>query len=417
MKILQLPTYFFPEQISSSHLSIDLNEAYDNAGFTREVYVPTPCRGISKSVRKEYKKKRLEILNNGLITVHRFSMYSEGHNPVMRALRYFLICIKQFNRAIFCAKDIDLIFMSSTPPINGLLGALIKKCKRIPFIYNLQDIFPDSLVSTGLAKQNGILWKIGRIIENYTYRNADKIIVISQDFKKNIMKKGVPEEKIEVIYNWVDANKVKPTCRKENPLYNELGLDRDKFYVVYAGNLGKAQNIEIIIDSAKETRCNSKIIYLIFGRDNQIAFYKNQIDNLGLSNIKLFPLQPLNKISYVYGLGNISIVSCKKGFGSIGMPSKFVTIMSSGTAVLASFDSNTELQYIIDRYNVGLFTEADNKEAFKDAVIYLSENTQLCEDYGRNGRQFVLDNFTKEVATEKYVCLIKGFSKKDCCDS
>ena len=91
-------------------------------------------------------------------------------------------------------------------------------------MYNLQDIFPDSLAGTGLAKKGGLLWKIGRVIENFTYRNADKIIVISEDFKRNIMAKGVPEEKIVVVYNWVDEEAVKHVPREENKLFDAYGL-------------------------------------------------------------------------------------------------------------------------------------------------------------------------------------------------
>lgn len=102
------------------------------------------------------------------------------------------------------------------------MAVFIKKCRKIPFVYNLQDIFPDSLVGTGMTKKGSFLWRIGRIIENFTYRNADKIIVISEDFKRNIMAKGVPEEKIEVIYNWIDENEVVPIAKDVNPLYHEL---------------------------------------------------------------------------------------------------------------------------------------------------------------------------------------------------
>lgn len=92
---------------------------------------------------------------------------------------------------------------------------MVKMFTQQPIVYNLQDIFPDSLVGTGLAKKGGLLWKIGRVIEDFTYKHADKIIVISEDFKKNIMAKGVPEDKIVVVYNWVDQNAVVNvrTCR------------------------------------------------------------------------------------------------------------------------------------------------------------------------------------------------------------
>ena len=177
-------------------------------------YTPSPCRGIDAETCKKYKRIKREERLDGHLIVHRFSMFAEGENPVFRALRYALCTVKQFNRGVFAkdAHSCNVMFVASTPPIQGAMAAMVKKCRRdhIPFVYNLQDIFPDSLVGTGLAKKDGLLWKIGRRIENFTYRNADKIIVISQDFKRNIMAKGVPEEKIEVIYNWVDENAITP---------------------------------------------------------------------------------------------------------------------------------------------------------------------------------------------------------------
>lgn len=120
---------------------------------------------------------------------------------------------------------------------RALWRRIIKKIKHIPFVYNLQDIFPDSLVGTSLAQKGGLLWKIGRVIENFTYKHADKIIVISEDFKKNIMAKGVPEEKIVVVYNWVDQNAVVDVSKEENKLFDMYDLDRKKFYYEYSGTL------------------------------------------------------------------------------------------------------------------------------------------------------------------------------------
>ena len=202
MKILMLPTYFNPEQAASNYLSDNRDEAFAAAGFYMVNYVPTPCRGISSETRKKYSQKefRKQTILNGHYHINRFPLYSEGKNPIMRAIRYSLCSLIQLFKAIR-TKDIDCIFLVSTPPIQGVLGGVLKKIKKVPFVYNLQDIFPDSLAGTGLAKKDGLLWKMGRVLENFTYRNADKIIVISEDFKKNIMEKGVPEEKIVVVYN------------------------------------------------------------------------------------------------------------------------------------------------------------------------------------------------------------------------
>ncbi len=426
MKVLFLPAYFYPETAASSYLGDNIRNALCQENIGIELYVPTPSRGISIEERNKYKKLKHEELSNGYLNVHRFSMFAEGKNPIVRALRYTLCWIKQFNRGLF-AKNINCVFLASTPPIQGVLGGMLKKFKKTPFVYNLQDIFPDSLVGTGLAKKDGLLWKIGRVIENFTYRNADKIIVISQDFKRNIMAKGVPEEKIEVIYNWVDENAIIPVKDEENELFEEFGISREKFRVVYAGNLGNAQNIEIIVEAAKRLKDKGNIEFVIFGTGGledeiKAAKEKNQLDNL-----KILPLQPYERVAKVYGLGNMCIVACKPGLGGAAMPSKTWSIMSSGRAVLANFDEG-ELKEIVEggpstgpstssgtdsgtAKPCGVFTKAGDLEGFVAAIEELSQHPKRCAEMGRNGRQFILENLTREVGTRRYVEVIKSMAR------
>lgn len=410
MKVLEFPAYFYPESMSSSHLDDNLRDAIAKAGIDMAIYCPTPTRGISAEVRKEYKKKKTEKMYDGHATVHRFSLYGEGKNPILRALRYTFACIKQFNRAVFAkdARHCDVMFITSTPPIKGAMAGLAKKFNHKPIIYELQDIFPDSLAGSGLAKKGGFLWKIGRAIENFTYKNADKIIVISEDFKKNIMAKGVPEEKIEVIYNWVDENAVHPVAKDDNPLFEEFGLSRDKFTIVYAGNLGNAQNISIIVDAAKQL---PDIQFALFGTGGLENELRTQITIEQLSNMHLNPLQPFEKVSQVYSLGDACIVSCKAGLGGSAMPSKTWTIMSCGRPVVANFDEG-DLKDILENNQCGVFSHAGNVQEFVDAIRSLQENPERCKEMGANARQFILNNLTKEVGTRKYVEVIKSFEKK-----
>jgi glycosyltransferase involved in cell wall biosynthesis len=312
----------------------------------------------------------------------------------------------QFNRAVFSkdARQCDLMFITSTPPIKGAMAGLVKKINKKPIVYNLQDIFPDSLVGTGLAKKDGILWKIGRIIENFTYRNADKIIVISEDFKKNIIDKGVPAEKIEVVYNWVDEKAVCPVAKEDNPLFEEFGLARDRFTVVYAGNLGNAQNIGIVLDGAKQL---PRVQFAVFGSGGLEDEIRKRIAGENLRNVHLLPLQPFERVSQVYSLGDACIVSCKAGLGGSAMPSKTWTIMSCGRPVIANFDEG-ELKEIIENNNCGVFSHAGNVQELVSAIKTLQENPDRCKEMGANARQFILDNLTKEVGTKKYVDIIRS---------
>lgn len=424
MKILFLSAYGFPEQAASSYLGANRSQAFVDAGFKMVTYIPTPTRGVTPEVRKKYKKIKYEERRGGISVIHRFSMFGEGKNPIQRALRYILCAIKHFNRGVFAkdARSCNVMLISSTPPIQGAMAAMVKKCRRdhIPFIYVLQDIFPDSLVGTGLTHKGSLLWKIGRRIENFTYNNADKIIVISQDFKRNIMAKGVPEEKIEVIYNWVDQNAVVDVPREQNKLFAKYNLDPSKFYITYSGNIGLTQNMDMLLAVMEELKTEEPDVQLVLIGEGA---YKAQVEKIvaekNLSNVAMLPFQPYEDIGHVFSLGDAGLVISKPGVGENSVPSKTWSIMSASRPVLANFDEN-ELKEIVNGTSVssttgkpcGIFTKAGDKEAFKEAILTLYNNSELCKEYGRNGRQFVMDNLTKEVGTQKYVNVIKSVVKQ-----
>lgn len=412
LRLLYLPAYFFPELAASSYLSNNRNQAFADADFEVVTYTATPCRGISQEVRAEYCKKehRVEVMYDGHMTVHRFSMYAEGKSPIMRALRYVLCLMKQFYYGLK-TKDVDCIYLASTPPIQGVLGAYLKKLKKVPFVYNLQDIFPDSLVGTSLAKKGSLLWRIGRVIENFTYKHADKIIVISEDFKHNIMAKGVPADKIVVVYNWADQNAVVNVERSDNKLITKYGIDSSKFYIEYIGNMGLTQNMDMLLDVMKELKDSHPEIGLVLVGEGA---YKKKVEEIvkrdSLTNVVMLPFQPYEDIGHVFSLGDVGVVISKPGVGANSFPSKTWSIMSASRPVLANFDEN-EIKTILSDNNCGIFTKAGDKEAFKNAIIKLYENRHLCKEYGQNGRKFVMQNLTREVGTQKYVDVIRSVVK------
>lgn len=405
MKILKLSPYYAPERISSSHLSSDLEQAYVDAGFETVVYCPTPTRGITAAERAKYTKIKYEEAYGGAIKIHRFAMFREGRNPIGRAIRYVLVNLVQYHKGTR-AKGIDVILGASTPPTQGLLCGLVKKRlskkygRQVPFIYNLQDVFPDSLVTAGLAKRGGLLWKIGRKIENYTYRAADAIIVIGEDIKRNIMEKGVSEEKIHVIPNWVDTETTKPVAFADNELAKELQIEDGKFRVVYAGNLGLMQGVDTLIQTAELLQTDDTVEFLIFGKGAAEEKLKAQAANL--PNVRFFPLQPAERVSEVYSLGDCCAVLCKKGTGGAGIPSKTWTIMACGRPLLVSFDEG-ELCNTVQAAEAGLCSVAEDAAALAENIKALQADAA---QYGEHARAYAVTYADKAQAVAKYVNLI-----------
>ena len=244
-------------------------------------------------------------------------------------------------------------------------------------------------------------------MEKITYKYSDKIIVISEDFKNNLLAKGVPENKIEVVYNWVDETAVVDIPRSENKLCDKYGLDRNKFYITYNGNIGLTQNMDMLLEVAKALEANEDIQFVLVGNGAYLEDVKRIIAERNVLNVTLLPFQPYEDISHVFSLGDISLVISKPGVGANSVPSKTWSIMSASRPVLANFDEN-ELKAIIENNNCGIFTKAGDKVAFTDAILKLYNDRDLCKEMGKNGRKFVMENLTKEVGTQKYVDVIKS---------
>jgi len=411
MKVLFLESYFKPEKTSGAHLAQDTRDGLCERGHTMLIFAPTPSRGVRDEVRREYKKRKHETESDGKVEIFRYAMFREGRNPLVRAARYSLIEAALLWKGLTCKKA-DVLPMGSTPPINGLMTTLIKKVRKIPFVYTVQDLFPESLVSTGMTKKGSLLWKIGSWVSDVTYKNASHIIVISESIKESLIEKGVPEEKISVVYNWIDTEKTVPVSREENTLFDEFGLSRDKFYVTYAGNLGASQNIELVVECAEKMRDNENIMFVIFGEGSEKAKLEKRIEDSKLSNIKMFPMQSVDRVSEVYSLGDASFVICKKGVGGGAFPSKAASIMACATPVIASFDEDSDLCRTVKNANAGLCTQPENASDAVNLIMKLYEDKELCRTLSQNARNTACTKFSKETGVSKRIEIYEKYALK-----
>ena len=400
MKVLAYSCYYTPEIAASMYLTEDIYKGIVDAGHTLEVYVPMPTRGISEEVRKEYKGKKHEKKYNGKLTIHRIAMYREGKNSVLRALRYLFVNVAFIWKGL--KTKADVIFVQSTPPTQGMMAGIVGALKKTPVIYNLQDIFPDSLVNTGMTSEGSLIWKIGRKIENFSYKHAKKIIVISEDFKKNILVKGVPEEKIVVVPNWADVRGVYPVERKDNVLIDRYGLDPDKFYITYCGNVGFTQNMDLLLKVATELKDElSNLRFVIIGDGADKERVQKRVKEEKIDNVIMLPFQPYEDIAHVFSLGDVGLIISKPGVGNNSVPSKTWSIMAAGKPVLASFDSDSELCKLIDQIGCGMHVEAGNKEGFVDSV----RNIINCDNhsFGEKGAKYISEYANKDLCVGKYI--------------
>jgi glycosyltransferase involved in cell wall biosynthesis len=358
-----------------------------------------PSRGIEEKVKKEYINRRDELVNPSLRIIRVGSHKPESKNFILRALNYLINSYLIYRTAKKVKTDIYLV--ESTPPFLGIAGAFITK--KFPAVFNLQDVFPDSLINSGKLKEKCKLIPIFRRIERFIYNKHNHIITISQDFRKVLLSRGVIDNKISVIYNWIDENNVIPINRENNVMISRYGLDKNKFYITYCGNIGYSQNLEMVVDIAHELEGYYPDIQFVFigdgaWKDN----IKKYINKLYVKTVRLIPFQPYTDISDVMSLGDLSLVCSKSNVGKSSFPSKTWSIMSAAKPVLCSFDMDSELRNIIEKANCGICVPAENREVLKDKIIYAYNHKEEMKSLGENGRKFVEENLTKNQATRKY---------------
>ena len=415
LRILFFNAYFYPENFSFSHLEQDILEELVAAGHEVYVITPTPTRGVTKEIAKKYKKILKEEYKG--VHVHRFRVPQEGRNPVFRAFRYFWSNLKEYFVAKKYRKKVDVMFSCSTPPTQGMVAGWIARKWKIPMVYSLQDVFPDSMLTTGYTHRGSLLFRIGSWVEIHTYYLSDTIVVLDESVKMNLLEKGIYEFKLNVINNWIDMNAVQPVAPEDNRLYEEYGIDRKQFVAVYAGNLGASQGTKIILKAAELLKDHPDIRIVIFGSGSDYHMLEERIKQHKLKNVMLNPLLPPERVPEVYSLGDVALITCRKGISRTAMPSKTWSIMACNTPIIASFDTESEFAAIIKEADAGVCVEPENPELLAQEIFRAYEDRKVGLIKYNHSRDYIKDHASREICAEKYVRVIEEAKRRPAPDS
>lgn len=401
-KVLFLNAYFYPENTAFCHMEQDIMMGLVNEGYEVIVVCPIPSRGISREEADEYFYRRDEDYNH--IHVHRYWAPREGKNPLIRAFRYFW-CNFRGNVVARRYFDGGIIFAVSTPPTQGLFAGRLSKQLHADFVYSVQDVFPDSLVTSGLTTKKSLLYRIGKFVEKRTYSYCTRIITLSETVRKNLLNKGVDENKLITIENWVDPHAVRPISRDKNRLFDDYGIDRKKFIVVYAGNFGASQGAGVILEAAALLKNNKNINFVIFGGGSKFEKAQATVAEKELHNVFIYPLLPEYLVSQAYSMGDVALITCKKDVSKTAMPSKTWSIMACNTPIIASFDTDSELADILDKSGAGICVKPESPEALANAVNEAFNNRKNDDsvDASNTARAYVDRYYSKEVCVKNYI--------------
>lgn len=295
------------------------------------------------------------------------------------------------------------VIVSMSPPLTlGVTGWLASRLRRTKCIFNIQDVFPDAAVATG-AITNARIISLARWLERFSYHRSDAVVVLSQDLQKNVSAKMSTQHrhKVHVIPNFVDADRITPMERMTS-YRKELGLG-DQIVVMYAGNVGYSQSLEMFIEAAQQM---SDIAFVING--DGVARTDLQKRAAGLANVYFSGYQPRDKVPEVLASGDVHVVLLKTGLGAVSVPSKTYSTLAAGRPIVAAIDADTEVTRILDASGAGIVVLPDDLDAFVAALRQITSDLDAAQQMGALGRQWVVSHVSPRAVAQAYLELCRS---------
>ena len=378
-----------------NELALDLGEN----GAEVTVITGFPSRRISSEVKDYYLQHPIEQISENVVVKRVGSRKGEGTGLFDRMIKYLLLTMAIYREAK--KTPTDAYYLYSSPPFIGWMGILLAKIA--PTLYNAQDLFPDTLIRIKGYSERNPLVRFLRYMERRVYKYNTRIVTISNEMKCTLVAAGCAEEKIDVVYNWADTKSLHHVEKNDNALMDELELDKMKFIVSYAGDIGLFQGWPVILDAVKMVAArNSNIHFALIGSGSYKEELERRIIEEEIPNISTHPLQPASRLSEIYSIGDLELVSIEPGLSKMALPSKTFVILATGSAILSLVDQSSDIARIIQDNNLGYTLEHGNAEALAEVILQAYNDSEQIALKGANAGRFAKENFDRKQQTKKY---------------
>ena len=318
---------------------------------------------------------------------------------IIFALRSILIAMK---------RKYDLVFASSTPLTAGIPGIVASIFRRKPFVFEVRDLWPELPREMGVIKNSLVLTVMG-LLEYASYHSAIACIGLAPGIVKGICRCNISEENVALIPNGCDTDLFKPVANCKRTLN---GITDKDFVAVFTGAHGRANGLDAVINTAKVLLkrgvTNIKILFIGDGKEKPGLIKRSSEE--GLSTICIFlPYMPKSELSLTMNMvdAGLQVLANVPVFYNGTSPNKFFDYLSAGLPVINNYPG--WLASIIDKYECGIAVPPDNPEAFADALVFLSSNTEVKEKMGQNARQLALTEFSRKRLGEQFVSFLEKY--------
>ena len=329
-----------------------------------------------------------------------------------RMRNYASFCISAALRGLTLPRP-DVIIATSPQLLVAVAGWWLSFARRgarqIPFVFEVRDLWPESLAAVGAGDENSLLHSGLGAIAGFLYDRADRVVVVTPAFREHLIERWhVPAEKIAVVENGVETDLFAPLPQAANDeLRRQLGVS-GKFLVCYIGTMGMAHGLETLLDAASQLRQqNPDVRFLLIGEGAEKERIKGQAQARGLENVCFLDQQPREKIPAFISASDACLVLLKKTevFKTV-IPTKMLEFMSSARPVILAVEG--QAQQIVEEAGAGVVIEPENARALAAAIVQLAADRELGRALGQKGREYIVRHLSRGQTAEKYIAVLRS---------
>ncbi|MGH1392577.1 MAG: glycosyltransferase family 4 protein [Trichormus sp.] len=399
MRILIYSYNYYPEPIGIAPLMTELAEGLVKRGHQVRVVTAMP-NYPERQIYEGYRGKfYVNEYKNGVQIQRSFVWIRPQPKLIDRVLLDASFVMTSFWPALFGWRPDVILSTSPSLPVC-VPAALLGWLRACPVVLNLQDILPEAAIHVGLLKNKWLI-KVFSVLEKFAYYSATKVSVIADGFVENLLSKGVPQQKIEQIPNWVDVNFIRPLPKDNNSFRAQHNLN-DKFVVLYSGNIALTQGLETVIKAAAILRDVREIAFVIVGEAKGLQRLQKYCLDCGADNVLLLPFQPREHLPEMLAAADVGLVVQKKNVISFNMPSKIQVLLASGRAMIASVPKNGTAAKAVRQSGGGIVVPPEDPEALAMATLDLYKHPEKAKTLGYNSRKYAMEQYAFEQALNQY---------------
>ena len=406
MKILYISQYFPPEMGAPAARASELARHWAEAGHEVSVLTGFPNHPTG-TVPEEWRPRLRRLMFNEKvngISVYRTWLWPLPNRKAHERMRnYSSFCISAALRGMFLPRP-DVVIASSPQLLVGLSGWWISFSRQIPFVFEVRDLWPESLAAVGVSGEDSLLHHGLGKVAGFLYERANLIVVVSPAFKEHLVRRWrVPEEKIAIVENGVETDLFSPAPVDVNQSFRRQLNAEARFLVCYIGTMGNAHGLETLLDAAAKLQNQSpEVLFLLIGEGAEKEKVKALAQVRNLTNVRFLDQQPRGNIPSFISASDACLVLLKKNdvFKTV-IPTKMLEFMSCARPVILAVDG--QARQIVEQAGAGIVIEPESSEQLVAAIHQLKTNQDLRKMLGAQGREYIIRKFSRASTAQKYL--------------